>query len=134
PHLLTLESRRGPGRPKLALEIRQLIREMSLANPYGALLASMESSSSSASTSARPQSPSTWRGEDDLPRKAGERSSSTMPTGSPQSTSSWFLCALLHLGSWSRRSCSRAQLRCAGHAAANVAIIARRASLRYTLS
>ena len=30
----------------------------------------MESSSSSASTSARPQSPSTWRGEDDLPRKA----------------------------------------------------------------
>jgi transposase InsO family protein len=27
------KSRRGPGRPKLALEIRQLIREMSLANP-----------------------------------------------------------------------------------------------------
>src|SRR6476619_4623496 len=38
----------------------------------------MESSSSSASTSARPQSPSTWRGEDDLPRKAGERSFSTI--------------------------------------------------------
>jgi hypothetical protein len=28
------KSRRGPGRPKLALEIRQLIREMSSANPF----------------------------------------------------------------------------------------------------
>src|SRR4051812_39563264 len=34
----------------------------------------MENSSSSASMSARPPSPSTWRGEDDLRRKAGERS------------------------------------------------------------
>src|SRR3954466_6806286 len=33
PHLLALESRRRPGRPKVRLEVRQLIREMSLANP-----------------------------------------------------------------------------------------------------
>src|SRR3954447_24575267 len=52
----------------------------------GVLPASMENSSSSASMSARPQSPSTWRGEGALRRKAGERSFSTMPTGSPQST------------------------------------------------
>src|SRR5204863_8483519 len=28
------KSRRRPGRPKVALEVRQLIREMSLANPF----------------------------------------------------------------------------------------------------
>ena len=75
------KSRRRAGRPSIPPEIRRLIREMSLANLlwgapriHGELL----------------KLPSTWRGEDDLPRKAGERSSSTMPTGSPQSTSSWF--------------------------------------------
>ena len=33
PHLLRWKSRRRPGRPKVPLEVRQLIREMSLANP-----------------------------------------------------------------------------------------------------
>jgi hypothetical protein len=39
---------------------------------------------------ARPPLRSIGRGEGDLRRKAGERSSSSIPTGSPQSTSSWF--------------------------------------------
>ena len=49
----------------------------------GTGLAFMESSSSSVSTSARPPLRSIWRGEGDLRRKAGERSSSTIPAGSP---------------------------------------------------
>src|SRR3954453_8480649 len=49
----------------------------------------MESFSSSASTSAKPRWPSTWPGEDALHHKAGERSLSITPTGSPRSTCSW---------------------------------------------
>ena len=81
------KSRRRAGKPQVFLELRQLILEMSRS---GALPAFMESSSSSVSTSARPPLRSIWRGEGDLRRKAGERSSSTIPAGSPQSTSSWF--------------------------------------------
>jgi hypothetical protein len=44
------KSRRGAGRPKLSLELRQLIRPMSLANPLWGAPRIMESSSSSAST------------------------------------------------------------------------------------
>jgi len=60
------------GRPSVTPEIRRLIREMSLRS--GALPEFMESSSSSALMSARPQSPSIWRGEGDLRRKVGGRS------------------------------------------------------------
>src|SRR5256885_368247 len=42
----------------------------------------MENSSSSTSTSARPPLRSIWRGQGDLRRKAGERSSSIMWIGS----------------------------------------------------
>ena len=56
------------------LEVRRLIREMSLANPlwgapriHGELL-------KLGIKLVRPPSPSTWRGEGDLPRKAGKRS------------------------------------------------------------
>jgi hypothetical protein len=69
------KSRRRAGRPSVTPEIRRLIREMSLANPLWGAPRITESSSSSASTSARPQLPSTWRGEGDPPRKAGKRSS-----------------------------------------------------------
>jgi hypothetical protein len=65
-------SRRRAGRPSVTPEIRRLIREMSLRS--GALPEFMESSSSSALMSARRQSPSIWRGEGDLRRKAGGRS------------------------------------------------------------
>src|SRR5947199_9897464 len=74
------KSRRRAGRPSVPPEIRRLIREMSLANPLWGAPRILENSSSSASMSARTQSPSTWRGEDDLRRKDGERSFTIMPT------------------------------------------------------
>lgn len=55
-------SRNRCGRPTVLLEIRRLIREMSIANRCGERRESMESFSSSASRSARPAWPSTWRG------------------------------------------------------------------------
>ena len=82
-------SRRRCGRPTVSLEIRRLIREMSIVNPLGEHRESMASFSSSASMSARPASPSIWHGGGDLPRRVGRRSFVTMLTGSPRWTFSW---------------------------------------------
>ena len=49
------KSRPRGGRPRASAEVRQLIREMSLANPFGVRRGSMVSCSSSASMSARPR-------------------------------------------------------------------------------
>jgi hypothetical protein len=75
------KSRRRGGRPTVTPEIRELIREMSIANP---LWGAPRISSSSASISDRPAWPSTWPGEETLHPKAGGRSFSIMPTASPR--------------------------------------------------
>jgi len=67
-----------------------LIRDMSLANPLWGAPGFTENSSSSASTSAKPQSPSTWQGIGDLHPKAGRRSSATTPMGLRRLTYLWF--------------------------------------------
>ena len=56
------KSRHRCGRPIAPLEIRRLIREMASPTRCGGRRGSMESFSSSASRSARPASPSIWRG------------------------------------------------------------------------
>src|SRR5580704_8593868 len=71
------------GRPTVPLEIRRLIREMSIANPlWGAPRIHGENSSSSASISDRRAWPSTWSGDETRRPKAGGRSSATTLTGS----------------------------------------------------
>ena len=72
------KSRHRCGRPAVPLEIRRLIREMSIANPLWGAPRSMESFSGSASTSAGSASPSRWRGGGALPRRDGRRSFGTM--------------------------------------------------------
>ena len=84
------KSRSRSGRPKVPLEIRQLIRDMSLANPLWGAPRSMANSSSSASKLARPRSPNTWQGTGNPHRKDGRRSSAIMPMGSPRWISSSF--------------------------------------------
>src|SRR6478735_493999 len=56
------KSRRRGGRPRVPLEFRKLIRDMSLANPLWARPASTANCSNSASTSARRALQSTWSG------------------------------------------------------------------------
>ena len=86
------KSRSRGGRPKVPLEIRQLIRDMSLANPLWGAPGSTVSSSSSASKLARPRSPNTWQGTGDPHRKDGRRSSAIMPMGSPR----WICLSFRH--------------------------------------
>ena len=83
-----LKSRRHCGRPTVPLEIRRLIREMSIANPlwgaprlHGELL-------KLGIRSARPASPSIWRGGAS-PSGIGRRSFATMLTASRRWTFSW---------------------------------------------
>jgi hypothetical protein len=84
------KSRPRRGRPKTPLEIRQLIREMSLANPlWGAPRIHGELLSSSASMSGKPPLRSIWRGEGDRRPKGGRRSFIITPTASRRSTCSW---------------------------------------------
>jgi hypothetical protein len=78
------KSRARGGRPKVPLEIRQLIRNMSLANPLWGGPGSMANSSSSASMWVRPRSANIWQDTGDLHRKDGEHSCATTPMGSPQ--------------------------------------------------
>jgi hypothetical protein len=59
------KSRPRGGRPTTPLEIRQLIREMSLANPLWGHHGFTASFSSSASMSDKPPLQSIWRGEGD---------------------------------------------------------------------
>ena len=81
------KSRRRCGRPTVPLEIRRLIREMSIANPlWGAPRVSF---SSLASTSARPVSPGIWHGGGDRLPRDGRRSFATMLTASLRWTCSW---------------------------------------------
>ena len=84
------KSRPRSGRPKTPLEIRQLIREISLANPYGAHHGFMASFSSSASMSDKPPLQSIWRGEGDRRPKGGRRSFIITPTASRRWTCSLF--------------------------------------------
>jgi hypothetical protein len=78
------KSHRRAGRPSVTAEIRRLIREMSLANPlWGAPRIHGELLKLGIET-ARPPLRNTWHGGGGLHRKAGERSSSTMQTGSPR--------------------------------------------------
>lgn len=83
------KSSRRCGRPTVPLEIRRLIREMSIANPLWEHRKSMVSFSSLASISARPVWPSIWRGGGPLRRRGGRRSFVTTLTVSPRWTFSW---------------------------------------------
>ena len=77
------KSRHRGGRPTVPLEIRELIREMSIANPlWGAPRIFMASFSSSASKSDRPVWPSIWPGGEVRHPRVGRRSSAIMPTAS----------------------------------------------------
>src|SRR6266403_1768865 len=82
------KSRPRGGRPKTPLEIRQLIREISLAS--GAHHGFMASFSSSASMSDKPPLQSIWRGEGDRRPKGGRHSFIITPTASRRWTCSWF--------------------------------------------
>src|SRR6478672_4305297 len=76
------KSKARGGRPTVPLEIRKLIREMSIANPLWGRLESMQNSSSSASISDKPAWPSTWSGDETRRPRAGGHSSATTLTGS----------------------------------------------------
>ena len=83
------KSRPRRGRPKVPLEIRQLICEMSLANRLWGAPGFMANCLSSASISGRRAWPSTWHGGDAHRRRAGGRFCATMPTASLRWTCSW---------------------------------------------
>ena len=83
------KSRPRGGRPRTPADIRQLIREMSAANPLWEHRGSTANCSSSASMSARPPWRSTWREEDGRRRKVGEPFFTIMPTPSHRWTCSW---------------------------------------------
>jgi hypothetical protein len=75
------KSRPRGGRPTVPLEIRELIREMSIANPlWGAPRIHGEMLSSLASKSDRPAWRSIWPGVEARRRKVGRRFSAIMPT------------------------------------------------------
>ena len=84
------KSRPRSGRPKTPLEIRQLIRKISLANPLWAHHGFTASFSGLASMSAKPPLQSIWRGEGDRRPQGGRRSFIIMPTASRRWTCSWF--------------------------------------------
>ena len=83
------KSRRRGGRPAVSLEIRRLVRQMSIASLLWGT-PSMASCSRLASRSARPVWPSIWRGGGPLRHKDGRRSFVTMLTVSRRWTFSWF--------------------------------------------
>ena len=65
---------RWPGRSKVPVDVRNLIRQMSRDNPLWGRPGFTASCSSSASRSATPRSRSTWFAVENLPPRAGERS------------------------------------------------------------
>ena len=78
------KSRSRVGRPKAPVEIRKLIRDMSLANPlWGAPRIHGELLKLGIDV-GRLRFPSIWQDTGDLHRKDGGRSSATTPTGLPQ--------------------------------------------------
>jgi hypothetical protein len=76
------KSRPRGGRPTVPLEIRRLIREMSVANPLWGARRVHGELSSSASISDKRAWPSIWSGEDTRRPKAGRPLSAIMPTAS----------------------------------------------------
>jgi hypothetical protein len=72
-------SRRQVGRPRIAADIRQLIFEMSVANPLWERFGFTASCSSLVSMSARPRWQNTWPREDGHRRKVGRPSFAIMP-------------------------------------------------------
>lgn len=84
------KSRPRSGRPTTPLEIRQLIREISLANPLWGAPRILASFSSSASMSDKPPLQSIWRGEGDRRPKGGRHSFIITPTASRRWTYSWY--------------------------------------------
>ena len=83
------KSRPRGGRPRTPHEIRQLIRDMSIANPlWGA--PRIHGVSSSASMSGKPRSPNIWQSVGGLHSRVGGRSCITMQTASRLWTYSWF--------------------------------------------
>ena len=84
------KSRPRSGRPKSRLEIRQLIREISLANPlWGAPRIHGELLKHGIDLD-KPPLQSIWRGEGDRRPKGGRHSFIITPTASRRSTYSWF--------------------------------------------
>jgi hypothetical protein len=83
------KSRRCGGRPSVPLEIRRLIRDMSLDNALWARPASTTNCSSLASTSARRALQSTWPGGGEGRHRAGGPFFATMRTASRRWTCSW---------------------------------------------
>jgi hypothetical protein len=84
------KSKSPGGRPKLPMDIRTLIREMSLANPlWGAPRIHGELLKLGITISARLPSPSIWRGIGDRRRKVGRRFCATTLTGLPRWTYLW---------------------------------------------
>src|ERR1700682_4500055 len=80
------KSRHRRGRPAVTLEIRQLIRQMSVANRLCEAPRIQASFSSLASMSARLAWPNIWCGGGVLPRRDGGRSFVTMLMGLPRWT------------------------------------------------
>lgn len=74
------KSRPRGGRPQMSIEIRRLIRTISLANPLGAHRAFMANCSSLASMSARRALQNRWPGGGDPRRRVGRPFCAIMPT------------------------------------------------------
>ena len=74
------KSRPRGGRPKIATDIRQLIRDMSVANPLWGAPRIHGDCSSLASMSGKPPLQSTWRGEGVRRPKDGRRFFAITPT------------------------------------------------------
>ena len=91
------------GRPRASTEIRDLIRQMSLANPLWGAPASTASCSSSASRSAKPRSGDVCRGGPKPPPRPGVAFCTTISPTLRRST-----CSLLQ----PRRHCDDRHVRC----------------------
>src|ERR1700687_4612429 len=76
------KSKARGGRPAVALQIRKLIRGMSIANPLWGTPRIRESCSSSVSKSGRPAWRSIWLGVQGRRPKVGKHFSTTTPTAS----------------------------------------------------
>jgi hypothetical protein len=80
------KSRRRGGRPRVPLEVRKLIRDMSLLSPLWGAPASPANCSSAASTWARRALQSTWLGGGEGNQRAGRPFLAIMLTASPRWT------------------------------------------------
>ena len=90
PRVLALEIKTAQWSSKDPAGIRQLIREISLANRCGPHHGFTASFSSSASMSDKPRLQSIWQREGDRRPRGGRRSFTITPTASRRSTHLWF--------------------------------------------